>query len=831
MSCSKRCRQAMWVLLCACILLITSVGEGETSNSSTIGQKRPGPAEIYQLKNKFGTVVAVDIVGGTYNVEELAPGAAGPEIRDSAERSWFGRGIVSVLLNKKWYRSTTGLIGNSDGRLLLSDVKTGASSDRFGSYDFIELQWQVPDGTPITTSFHLYRDRPYLIFTQGFPAGFKNYASGDWTVPAVVFPQFISSTWGVPENLSSWTSGGMWTHRLSYGDAFTIQGTIEPLVVSDPTYRTLILSPFDHYLVATQQSRPMAVIDDIAKGTIDCGIEGLVNDIPSGFEHSTILVTGQGIHETMYDWGRALLEKGGKAVPSKYQDDTLKYLVYMDDAGAYYYEHGFKENGYKTYADIILGIEKEAKDHNLRIGSYHVLDDPQQRDRADGLFEPRNDLFPEGLAKFHDELGKPLELYMMWIKPNGPYRQKYGFFATDPGEIPGHMGDVFYSQKYWRDTAAKLASWGTVLLQHDFLSDYEGNQAMMSDVDRMDIYYKNMAKALQNRGIDMQYCMALPRNILQSTENPVMVSLQASEDHHVPMAEPNPQPGNPDNHDPYFWKQMIFTGALYGALGIWPSRDNIQTVADPNAFEDVMLANLLGGSIQLGHRLGEVNYDLLSKTYRQGDELILKADRPIQPLDRCYRNGCAVGYTQSRIGEHVWSYVLSLPSAGYTADFTPSDLGETKKSIVYNWDTHVAMVKDSESTVPLTMEAKHEYFVVAPILRNGMAVIGDTSKFVTMADKRIESIDDTDKLVTVSVIANDEYSPIISGYSGDRPESVTVGNAKLDELSSLERLKRASSGWIWDYQTKIWQVKIDFSGTPNMVTRPFSISSVTEAQH
>ena len=188
------------------------------------------------------------------------------------------------------------------------------------------------------------------------------------------------------------------------------------------------------------------------------------------------------------------------------------------------------------------------------------------------------------------------------------------------GEIPMSMGDVFYSLEYWRDTADRLASWGTILLQHDFLSDYEGNRVMMSGIRKMDTYFKNMAKALQEKGIDIQYCMQLPRNIMESTENPVMVSLQASEDHHVPMAEPQQQPGNPDNHDPYFWKQVIFTSAFYGALGIWPSRDNIQTIADPNAFEDTLLANLLAGSIQLGHRIGECNLALLRHTYREGDE-------------------------------------------------------------------------------------------------------------------------------------------------------------------------------------------------------------------
>jgi hypothetical protein len=339
----------------------------------------------------------------------------------------------------------------------------------------------------------------------------------------------------------------------------------------------------------------------------------------------------------------------------------------------------------------------------------------------------------------------------------------------------------------------------------------------------MDTYFKNMAKALQEKGIDIQYAMALARNIMESTENPVVVSLQASEDHHVPMAEPHPQPDDPDNHDPFFWKHMIFTSAFYGAVGIWPSRDNIQTIADPNAFEDTLLANLLGGSIQLGHRIGECNFDLLRHTYRDGDGLVLKADRPIVPLDRCYQSGCALGYTQSDLGGKNWYYVLSLPSAGYTPYFTPSDLGADGKVAVYNWDTHTGFLRDADSHIELVPEAKHEYFVVAPIMRNGMTVLGDLSKFVTMADKQIDSVKEDERSLRIGVTASAKHNPIISGYSVARPSKVECGGVQLEALSSLDRLKLAQAGWHWDYQTKLWHVKVDFAGGTNMESRVFSI--------
>jgi hypothetical protein len=792
------------------------------------------PKQSYSLKNKFGTSLTINADDGSYTVEQTTAHAAGAALAPGQQQSWLGRGLISVYAGRRWFRSSDDrflhLPGNdhAEGRLVLSGARRGSATDSLGNYDFVELSWTVPgEGIPIITTFHLYKEKPYLVFVQRFPKGFKNYANGDWTVPSVDFPHFISPDWGIPQNLYSWTSGGMWNHRFGYGDAFSIQGTVDPLVISDPGYATLILSSFGNYLVATQQSRVLAMENTISRGSIACGIEGLVQEIPPGFEHQHIMVVGQGIHNTFQEWGRALLKKAGKRIVSKYQDDTLKYPVYMDDAGAYYYEHDFKESGYKTYADIILAIEREAKEHDLRIGAYHVLDDPQQLTRSEGLFEPRSDLFPEGLAKFHERLGKPLELYTLWLRSNSPYRKKYAFFDVGTENPPrmGHMGmgDVFYTPEYWRFTADKLASWGAILLQIDFLSDYEGNPVTMSSVDRMDAYFKNMAKALQEKGIDIQYGMVLPRNIMESTENPLMVSLQASEDHHVPMTEPHPQPDNPDNNDPFFWKHMIFTSAFYGAVSIWPSRDNIQTVADPNAFEDTLIANLLGGSIQLGHRIGECNFDLLRHTYSEGDGLVLKPDRPIAPIDRCYQSGCALGYTQSDNSGQRWYYVLSLPSAGYTPHFTPSDLGGQGQFAVYNWDTGTVCLRHADWTVALVPEAKHEYFIVAPLFSNGITILGDLSKFVTMADKRIDFVRETEGSLRVGVIANAKHNPIISGYSVARPSKVECGGVQLEAVSSLDRLKAARAGWFWDYQTKLWHAKVDFAGATDMETRVFSI--------
>jgi hypothetical protein len=334
----------------------------------------------------------------------------------------------------------------------------------------------------------------------------------------------------------------------------------------------------------------------------------------------------------------------------------------------------------------------------------------------------------------------------------------------------------------------------------------------------------------------MQYCMQMPRNVMESTENPTVVSLQGSWDHHVPKPEHRGS-GAPTaeltdwfeaavekpSADPFVWGHLMFTSAFYGAVGLWPSRDTMQTMADPNAFEDVLMANLLGGEIQLGHRIGECNFELLKRTYREADGLILKADRPIVPLDRCYQERCGVGFTESDRNGQRWFYVLSLPAAGYLESFKIADLGVGGRWVVYDYDTGVAAVVDATSPRQLQRTARHEYFVAAPVLGNDMAVIGDTTKFVTMADKRIASVEVEGNSLRVGVIASEADNPIISGYAKEPPAAVEEGNNPLQEVSSLNRLKVAKSGWFWDGQTKLWHVRVDATGVTNVETRMFKI--------
>src|SRR5262249_28417249 len=111
------------------------------------------PRTNIRLTSRFGIELEVDQAEGTYRV--LYRG-----------QPWFGKGIVSALVNERWYRSVSGAhpqMKPYSGSLELKGANTGTAKDKLGVYDFVDLTWEVPaGGTRIVTGFRLYRERPFI---------------------------------------------------------------------------------------------------------------------------------------------------------------------------------------------------------------------------------------------------------------------------------------------------------------------------------------------------------------------------------------------------------------------------------------------------------------------------------------------------------------------------------------------------------------------------------------------------------------------------------------------------------------------------------------------
>jgi hypothetical protein len=67
-------------------------------------------------------------------------------------------------------------------------------------------------------------------------------------------------------------------------------------------------------------------------------------------------------------------------------------------------------------------------------------------------------------------------------------------------------------------------------------------------------------------------------------------------------------------------------------------------------------------------------------------------------------------------------------------------------------------------------------------------------------------------------------------YSAERPSEIKTGNVELTAVSSLGRLNNADSGWLWDYQTKTWHVKVNFMDSLEMTTKFFLVTAAESVQ-
>jgi hypothetical protein len=93
-----------------------------------------------------------------------------------------------------------------------------------------------------------------------------------------------------------------------------------------------------------------------------------------------------------------------------------------------------------------------------------------------------------------------------------------------------------------------------------------------------------------------------------------------------------------------------------------------------------------------------------------------------------------------------------------------------------------------------------------------------------MADMRIASVEERGNSLRVGVIGSEADDPIITGYAQRRPTAVQEGSNRLQEMSSLDRLKLAKSGWYWDSQSKLWHVRLGFAGTASAETHSYTIN-------
>jgi hypothetical protein len=640
-------------------------------------------------------------------------------------------------------------------KMPLAAATTSRGKDLVGAYQQISFAWSAGQ-TPMTGWIRLYSEPPLALFSQTCGAAAE--------MPPAAFPAFTR----VPANL----------HIFSHGlkefapPQFSASDISTPWLLFDDQANAFIISPASHFMVAS-------MIGDGAQ-QVASGFNPKLRNLLAGFTQQTLVAFGRGINRTWDLWGRSMLELQQAKRPANDADAVLKYLGYWTDNGAFYYYNYDPDKGYiGTLTTLVERYRREQIPlRYLQLDSWWYSKSTTNADGSAGEskkveklpegewnryggtleYKANPQLFTNGLAAFQKSIGLPLVTHARWIDPASPYHEKYqssGLAMVDP--------------KWWDNIAAYLKSSGVATYEQDWLDricDY--SPAFSSNADTAEMFLDNMARACDEKGITLQYCMPLAAHFMQGCRYENLTTIRTSGDRF-----------NPDH-----WNNFLYTSRLAASLGIWPWADVFKSPETGN----VLLATLSAGPVGIGDAMGaETKTNLFQAVRAHG--VIVKPDTAIVPLDRSYladaqqKPAPLIASTCTRHGGIKTEYVFAFrrpKTSGSRVDFSLAELGLDEPAYVFDYfaGTGQRLGAGGKFSAPLPKSGM-VFYVVAPVGKSGIAFLGDREKFVGTGKQRISSLQDSPgKLTAKIVFAENENAVTLHGYAEIAPTvSVEAGQA------------------------------------------------------
>ena len=675
-----------------------------------------------------------------------------PDINVRVDANTGNYAVTSLSL--KWTMS--GSIGKA-----LHHLKREKGKDAIGEYTAISFQWE--SNNLYTGSIRWYAKSPVLFFSLTTPKGAEGQSMQ-------AFPDFTS----MPDSL----------HHFSYHNRifplaqYFLEETSTPWLFFNDNNDAAILSPASDFMVSLMTG----------DGTthVRSGLNPEVQKLPAGFTHSSILVMRNGIRNTWDEWGTALRKKYNRKRPENDADVVLKYFGCWTDVGGDYYYNYDPEKGYDG---TLLALREHYQKEGIPLGymqldswwyqksTNNVHNEPGAAkkkkefpegpwNRSGGLMEYKADtaLFPNGLAAFQKQLGLPLVTHNRWIDPASPYHKRFkisGIGAIDPA--------------YWKEIMAYLKSSGVAVYEQDWINYiYTNNPEMKSDINVANAFTDQMAKAAQDVGINLQYCMGLPRYFMQGVKYNNLTTIRTAGDRFMPKR----------------WMYFLFSSQLAYEMGIWPWSD----VFKSSEMDNMIVSVLSAGPVGTGDLVGTENKENILMACRT-DGVLVKPDVPLLPLDQNYvqmarkEQTPIVAATHTLHGHIKTGYVFAFGNDTTRVNqfsFSLGDLSMKNRSVVFNPLKQTVQLIDPEKRFSEDLpEEKFAFYIVAPITTSGIAFLGDAGKITATGKKRIAEITEMGKKLQVKVLfANGESAVTLKCYS-ERNIIVSKGKLTKDATAPL----------------------------------------------
>ncbi|CAF3564069.1 unnamed protein product [Rotaria socialis] len=713
---------------------------------------------------------------------------------------WLRSARTAIYVDNRWYST-------EDNSLPLTNISTAQGNDpNLGSWNETILTYNLTrnqSSTPvvarirqwnIVSAFTFHLETGDRALTDRLPLDMEQVRT--------VFPSFYIEKMSMDDQRGYFTFSGAMTGEgdkhagLWNASSKVITSGMQggPVVLFNLTQQgeedLLVLSPFSHFMATSLNQR-----NKMLTSALEYGVLGSMSSVPANYTHTMIVFYSQsGINEGIHEWGQTMQQAFNRTDVNRVNDLTINYLGYYTDNGGYYYYNTEPDMNYEeTIVDVTHKIKLPF--HYIQLDSWWYF-----KGIGNGVTEwtSRSDIFPDGLIALHRRLENiPLAAHNRFWAYDTVYKQKYAFVldAANGKALP------FGNDSFWIDLFTGASNWGLVLYEQDWLNvqtiDFLPTR---TDINLGEQWLMSMGAAAEQFGINIQYCMSLPRHILQALQIPRVTHARASDDYATHL----------ENQKKSQWNIGI-SSMLADAVGLAPFKDVLwSTSVQPGSpygssskeilpDREILIATLSTGPVGPGDGIDYVNIESIMKCCRQ-DGLILKPDRPITTIntliaDWASNNGVVQGElysTQTMIIDRTFHIIFA---SAMKRDYTiyPSMIG-SEGGIIWSYD-NAQTTSTFDDTHPLDVLANKCddlsicLWYVSPLwqfngpMRTKYALLGEWGKWTAVSQQRFTSIttnkEKTQATITVQGVAS-EIVPVVIFHSV--LHSVTV-NCSISTLN------------------------------------------------
>jgi hypothetical protein len=624
-----------------------------------------------------------------------------------------------------------------------------------GEGDLIQFRWKIPNSSlEIQTSIIQIHEKGLIVFEFNSQSALHSASSETFGKMNLQFPWFknMSPNQRILAFKDSVFCPPQRNFKITHG----------PVLLFDDSLNVVLLSSLDKFLTTGWQK-------DEKLGRIGFGANAQIQEYPAGYSQNAILIFSKGINATTRLWGDLLRQY--HRVPKKGRDLDVptQYLGYYTDNGAHYYYN--TEKG-KSADETLIQVAEHAKQLGIPYRYYHLDSWWYQKSTSEKkqkylgrissllggslyggtlLWEPDPHYLDIDLKTLSVRLCGPFSTHNRWFEAGSPYVKQFHFRIERGWAMPD-------DPKFWEHIMAYCQANEIAVYEQDWMSNQMNRFThLRAELGAAEAWLNNMGKMAEKYGRTIQYCMETPAMVMHSIILPAVTHCRCSDDYHGYA---------PKNYDiPGFTQASM----LADSLGLRPFKDVFKTTkrgrfrGERTPELETLVASLSTGPVGPGDQIGFMNKDLILRTCRS-DGRLLKPNLPLTAVDQMYipHQTYYICSASSQRNNFRWLYALTtniFPHRVKSTNYSLAILGLSGNYAEYDWHTkHYRYISaDDEVDMKLRFE-QFTYRIYAPILPNGVAIIGTLEKYATFNDTQFPTINCNVNMTQIGVagIKNEE---------------------------------------------------------------------------